>query len=169
MNYYPILFSQSGRAINLLTLLFSSSGHLRQNIHVLKNVKAIDCAGDGVVDKRRRFGGHSQRVFWNTLCDVPAKGTQGWDVVLFSNSLAVNPQPLPKVLKKNIANTGMKVCLLMGNINLRMCCVALSSLPAAECFLSTVMYLGRKCQLNADKPIGATFQEAEIETVVNVA
>lgn len=45
MNYYPILFSQSGRAINLLTLLFSSSGHLRQNIHVSKNVKAIDCAG----------------------------------------------------------------------------------------------------------------------------
>lgn len=58
---------------------------------------------------------------------------------------------------------------MRGNINFRMCCVALTSLSASECFLSTVMYLGRKCQLNADKPIGATFQETEIETVVNVA
>lgn len=167
MNYYPILFLQSGRAINLLTLLFSSSGHLRQNIPVLKNVKAIDCAGDGVVDRRRGCGGHSKRALWNTLCDVPAKGAKGWEVVLSSKSLAVNPPPLPKVLKKNIANTGDEGLSVDGQH--KFANVALSSLPAAECFLSTVMYLGRKCQLNADKPIGATFQEAEIETVVNVA
>lgn len=181
MNYYPILFSQSGGAINLLTLLFSSSGRLRQNIHVLKNVKAIDCAGRRCcAQKGRGCGGRSKRVFWHTLCDVGAKGTKGpeffqrLEKLVISRApqqlFVVKPQPVPMVLKREHCKIRrMKVCLLMGNINFRMCCVALSSLPAAECFLSTVMYLGRKCQLNADKPIGATFQEAGIETVVNVA
>lgn len=81
----------------------------------------------------------------------------------------VNLQPSSESIKKHIAHWVLKVCALIGIINCRMRCVPLTTLPVAECCLSAVMYLGRKCQLNADELIGAAFQEAEIETVVNVA